>query len=123
MVAETFSLPLVCKFPDPRFRTESPAADVNTILSLLSSLLVRANGGCLMGLGLGIPKRNNDLGSISTAFVDGEREDADGCCLDVDGFRSLLPIPSMSIKEPLDEFAAASGIRDVNSARASLFEG
>lgn len=43
-----------------------------------------------MGLGLGIPKRWRDLVSISTSFVDEEREEMVGCCLDVDGFKSSL---------------------------------
>ena len=97
VVAETFSLPFVCECPDPpRFRPEeSPppppavaADDINTILSLLSSLFVRANEGCLIGLGLGIPKRCSDRGS--SIFVDGEGDPgADGCCcLDVDGLES-----------------------------------
>jgi hypothetical protein len=118
---------LAWKFP--RLRAESPPG-INTILSLLSSPFVRANEGCLIGLGLGIPKRCSDMGSISIAFVDREgEEDSDRCCcLDVDGFESSrelsLTPDEMSIEGPFDEFtAAASGIKDANSARASLFEG
>ena len=126
IVAEIFSLPLVWKFPDPRFLPESPPG-INTILSLLSSPFVRANEGCLMGLGLGIPKRCSNLRSISTIFVDGEGDDSDDCCLEVDGFESSRWLPLIpddtSIEEPFDNFAAASGIKDANSARASLFEG
>jgi len=48
------------------------------------------------------------LGSISTTFVDREgEEDADVCCLDVDGFESSpLKPDEMSIEGPFDEFTA-----------------
>ena len=74
-----------------------------------------------MGLGFGIPKCCSVFGSISTDFVNGI---GGGECLDVDGFESSRWFPDeTSIEELFIEFAAASGIRDTNSARASLFEG
>jgi hypothetical protein len=42
----------------------------------------------------------------------------------VDGFESSPLTPDeTSVEGPLDDFTAASGIKETNSAKASLFEG